>query len=218
LRLDLMYYYSLRLLPLRCFDFDNYVDINSRRPSWCCPLCGQSVCFTDIRIDKGMVKDCHDTISHSQSQSQVSTSTIIQSPTHAVGMTSNIINAMSHGQSHSQFSGSNTLQLPAHVIGTSSTIMNDMSHGQSKSKRQSQMSASNMQLPTQLVLSVVMDAVLEGPSQTYVSNHMQFQEHNLNSMRNDQSGRSASNSTYDVRSAVSEHGLTDSEDSGSGND
>nr|GEW86101.1 E4 SUMO-protein ligase PIAL2-like isoform X1 [Tanacetum cinerariifolium] len=54
--LDLMYYYSLRLLPLRCFDFDNYVDINSRRPSWHCPLCGQSVCFTDIRIDQGMVK------------------------------------------------------------------------------------------------------------------------------------------------------------------
>nr|GEV21975.1 hypothetical protein [Tanacetum cinerariifolium] len=144
LRLDLMYYYSLRLLPLRRFDFDNYVDINSRRPLWRCPLCGQSVCFTDIRIDQGMVK------------------------------------------------------LPAHAIGTSSTIMNDMSHGQSQSKRQSQMSASNMQLSTQLVLSVVMDAVLEGPSQTYVSNHMQFQQHYLNSMRNDQSGRSA----------VSEHGLT----------
>nr|XP_043630463.1 E4 SUMO-protein ligase PIAL2-like [Erigeron canadensis] len=41
---------------LQCFDFDNYVDINSRRPSWRCPHCSQSVCFTDIRIDQGMVK------------------------------------------------------------------------------------------------------------------------------------------------------------------
>ncbi|GKD66936.1 hypothetical protein Tco_1309044, partial [Tanacetum coccineum] len=74
--------------------------------------------------------------------------------------------------------------------------MNDMSHGQSQSKRQSQMSASNMQLPTQLVLSAVMDAVSEGPSQTYVSNHMQFQQHNLNSMRNDQSGRYPTPATH----------------------
>ncbi|GJY03551.1 hypothetical protein Tco_0369491 [Tanacetum coccineum] len=96
---------------------------------------------------------------HGQSQSQVSASTTIQSPTHAVGMTNTSMNAMSHGQSRSQFSASNTLQLLAHAIGTSSTIMNDMSHGQSQNKRQSQMSASNMQLPTQLVLSAVMDGV-----------------------------------------------------------
>lgn len=41
---------------LQCFDFDNFVDINSRRPSWRCPHCSQSVCFTDIRIDQCMVK------------------------------------------------------------------------------------------------------------------------------------------------------------------
>ncbi|KAL8210066.1 hypothetical protein R6Q57_006798 [Mikania cordata] len=41
---------------LQCFDFDNYVDINSRRPSWRCPHCSQSVCFTDIRLDQGMTK------------------------------------------------------------------------------------------------------------------------------------------------------------------
>ncbi|KAL7596544.1 hypothetical protein Lser_V15G30343 [Lactuca serriola] len=40
----------------QCFDYDNYVDINSRRPSWKCPHCSQSVCFTDIRIDRIMVK------------------------------------------------------------------------------------------------------------------------------------------------------------------
>ncbi|KAI3689805.1 hypothetical protein L2E82_47775 [Cichorium intybus] len=40
----------------QCFDYDNYVDINSRRPSWRCPHCSQSVCFTDIRIDRIMVK------------------------------------------------------------------------------------------------------------------------------------------------------------------
>ncbi|KAL5551983.1 hypothetical protein UlMin_002159 [Ulmus minor] len=41
---------------LQCFDFNNYVDINSRRPSWRCPHCNQSVCYTDIRVDQDMVK------------------------------------------------------------------------------------------------------------------------------------------------------------------
>ncbi|CAN4077393.1 unnamed protein product [Withania somnifera] len=41
---------------LQCFDFNNYIDINSRRPSWRCPHCNQHVCFTDIRIDQDMVK------------------------------------------------------------------------------------------------------------------------------------------------------------------
>ncbi|KAK1419135.1 hypothetical protein QVD17_28293 [Tagetes erecta] len=41
---------------LQCFDFDNYVDINSRRPSWRCPHCSQSVCFAEIRIDRDMAK------------------------------------------------------------------------------------------------------------------------------------------------------------------
>ncbi|XP_022002146.1 E4 SUMO-protein ligase PIAL2 isoform X2 [Helianthus annuus] len=52
---------------LQCFDFENYVDINSRRPSWRCPHCSQSVCFTDIRIDQVMakvLKDVGGTISH----------------------------------------------------------------------------------------------------------------------------------------------------------
>lgn len=41
---------------LQCFDFDNYVDINTRRPSWRCPHCNQHVCYTEIRIDRNMVK------------------------------------------------------------------------------------------------------------------------------------------------------------------
>ncbi|GMI95474.1 PROTEIN INHIBITOR OF ACTIVATED STAT LIKE 2 [Hibiscus trionum] len=41
---------------LQCFDFNNYVDINSRRPSWRCPHCNQHVCYTNIRIDQNMVK------------------------------------------------------------------------------------------------------------------------------------------------------------------
>ncbi|CAA2971066.1 E4 SUMO- ligase PIAL2-like isoform X2 [Olea europaea subsp. europaea] len=41
---------------LQCFDYDNYVNINSRRPSWRCPHCNQYVCFTDIRLDQIMVK------------------------------------------------------------------------------------------------------------------------------------------------------------------
>ncbi|GKA10391.1 hypothetical protein Tco_0689824 [Tanacetum coccineum] len=108
------------------------------------------------------------------------------------------MNATSQRQSENQShrSASNYTKIPTHAILTSRTAM--ILFGMAK--RQSQMSASNMQQPTQLVLSAVMDAVSEGPSQTYVSNHMQFQQHNLNSMRNDQSGRSASNSMYDVKS------------------
>ncbi|KAF9617759.1 hypothetical protein IFM89_038521 [Coptis chinensis] len=40
----------------QCFDFENYIEINSRRPSWRCPHCNQSVCYMDIRIDQYMVK------------------------------------------------------------------------------------------------------------------------------------------------------------------
>ncbi|KAA8520878.1 hypothetical protein F0562_011551 [Nyssa sinensis] len=41
---------------LQCFDFDNFVDINSRRPSWRCPHCNQYVCYTDICVDQNMAK------------------------------------------------------------------------------------------------------------------------------------------------------------------
>ncbi|XP_042024993.1 E4 SUMO-protein ligase PIAL2-like [Salvia splendens] len=41
---------------IQCFDLDNFVDMNSRRPSWRCPHCNQHVCFSDIRIDQKMVK------------------------------------------------------------------------------------------------------------------------------------------------------------------
>ncbi|KAF8110348.1 hypothetical protein N665_0085s0074 [Sinapis alba] len=41
---------------LQCFDFWNYVKINTRIPSWRCPHCNQSVCYTDIRVDQTMIK------------------------------------------------------------------------------------------------------------------------------------------------------------------
>ncbi|KAJ0237729.1 E4 SUMO-protein ligase PIAL1 [Hirschfeldia incana] len=40
----------------QCFDFWNYIKINTRIPSWCCPYCHQSVCYTDIRLDQSMIK------------------------------------------------------------------------------------------------------------------------------------------------------------------
>ncbi|CAA0838789.1 RING/U-box superfamily protein [Striga hermonthica] len=49
---------------IQCFDFDNYVDINSRRPSWRCPHCNQHVSFTDIRIDQKMFKILKEAGSH----------------------------------------------------------------------------------------------------------------------------------------------------------
>ncbi|XP_022969987.1 E4 SUMO-protein ligase PIAL2-like isoform X1 [Cucurbita maxima] len=41
---------------LQCFDFYNFIDINSRRPSWRCPHCNQYICFLDICIDQNMLK------------------------------------------------------------------------------------------------------------------------------------------------------------------
>ncbi|KAJ7944972.1 E4 SUMO-protein ligase PIAL2 [Quillaja saponaria] len=41
---------------LRCFDFSNFVNINSRRPSWRCPHCNQYVCYSDLRLDRNMVE------------------------------------------------------------------------------------------------------------------------------------------------------------------
>ncbi|XP_019091576.1 PREDICTED: E4 SUMO-protein ligase PIAL1-like isoform X2 [Camelina sativa] len=41
---------------LQCFDFWNYVNMNLRRPSWRCPHCNQSVCYTDIRVDQKLKK------------------------------------------------------------------------------------------------------------------------------------------------------------------
>ncbi|XP_006306754.2 E4 SUMO-protein ligase PIAL1 isoform X1 [Capsella rubella] len=41
---------------LQCFDFSNYVNMNVRRPSWRCPHCNQSVCYTDICVDQKLKK------------------------------------------------------------------------------------------------------------------------------------------------------------------
>lgn len=40
----------------QCFDYDNYLSINSRKPYWRCPLCDEPVFCSDIRIDQNLVK------------------------------------------------------------------------------------------------------------------------------------------------------------------
>lgn len=40
----------------QCFDYDNYISMNLKKPSWRCPSCNQPVCFIDLRIDQNMVK------------------------------------------------------------------------------------------------------------------------------------------------------------------
>ncbi|KAK1364297.1 Zinc finger, MIZ-type, E3 SUMO protein ligase [Heracleum sosnowskyi] len=40
----------------QCFDYDNYLSINSRKPCWRCPLCDEPVSCSDIRIDQNLVK------------------------------------------------------------------------------------------------------------------------------------------------------------------
>ncbi|KAK7406086.1 hypothetical protein VNO78_07703 [Psophocarpus tetragonolobus] len=40
----------------QCFDFYNFISMNSKRPSWRCPHCNQYVCYADIRLDRNMVE------------------------------------------------------------------------------------------------------------------------------------------------------------------
>ncbi|KAG6730142.1 hypothetical protein I3842_01G065200 [Carya illinoinensis] len=40
----------------QCFDYENFMEMNARRPLWCCPCCNQPVCHTDIRIDEHIAK------------------------------------------------------------------------------------------------------------------------------------------------------------------
>ncbi|KAG0500427.1 hypothetical protein HPP92_000499 [Vanilla planifolia] len=40
----------------QCFDYDNYIEMNSRKPNWRCPHCNQPICLVDLRIDRKMVK------------------------------------------------------------------------------------------------------------------------------------------------------------------
>ncbi|KVH91801.1 hypothetical protein Ccrd_006132 [Cynara cardunculus var. scolymus] len=56
---------SFKRIKTPCFDFDNYLGMNSRRPLWRCPHCSQSVCFVDIRVDQNMVlKEVLPNVSH----------------------------------------------------------------------------------------------------------------------------------------------------------
>ncbi|GKD65592.1 E4 SUMO-protein ligase PIAL2-like protein isoform X2, partial [Tanacetum coccineum] len=121
----------------------------------------------------------------SQNQSQRSAFNDTKIPAHAILTSSTAMNAMSHGQSQSQVSDSNNMQLPRYSTGTSNNLLLN-----SVLQRQSQIYAlNNMQLPTHSAFSAAMDAISTGPSQTYVSSDMQFQQHTLNTMRNDHSGR-----------------------------
>ncbi|XP_050280439.1 uncharacterized protein LOC126721449 isoform X2 [Quercus robur] len=40
----------------QCFDYNNFMEMNSRRPSWRCPHCNQSVCHPDIRMCQDIAK------------------------------------------------------------------------------------------------------------------------------------------------------------------
>lgn len=45
----------------QCFDYDNYMEMNSRKPNWRCPYCNTSSSFTDLRIDQKMMKILEET-------------------------------------------------------------------------------------------------------------------------------------------------------------
>ncbi|XP_031474826.1 E4 SUMO-protein ligase PIAL2-like isoform X2 [Nymphaea colorata] len=41
---------------IQCFDYNNFMEINSRKPYWRCPHCNQPTCWSDLRIDQNMLK------------------------------------------------------------------------------------------------------------------------------------------------------------------
>uniref|UniRef100_A0A0E0DXK8 SP-RING-type domain-containing protein n=1 Tax=Oryza meridionalis TaxID=40149 RepID=A0A0E0DXK8_9ORYZ len=45
----------------QCFDYDNYMEMNLRKPTWRCPFCNTPSNFTDLRIDQKMVKILQET-------------------------------------------------------------------------------------------------------------------------------------------------------------
>ncbi|PAN25634.1 hypothetical protein PAHAL_4G314800 [Panicum hallii] len=45
----------------QCFDYDNYMEMNSRKPNWRCPYCNTPSNFTDLRIDQKMAKILEET-------------------------------------------------------------------------------------------------------------------------------------------------------------
>ncbi|CAH2038526.1 unnamed protein product [Thlaspi arvense] len=89
---------------LQCFDFWNYVNINTRIPSWRCPHCNQSVCYTDIRKDQNMIKilgevarDATDVIISADGSWRVATESdenmeVVQETTHDHGDPNSFIN------------------------------------------------------------------------------------------------------------------------------
>ncbi|KAL6898095.1 hypothetical protein ACP4OV_006691 [Aristida adscensionis] len=45
----------------QCFDYDNYVGMNLRKPTWRCPFCNTPSNFTDLRLDQMMTKILQET-------------------------------------------------------------------------------------------------------------------------------------------------------------
>ncbi|KAI4376140.1 hypothetical protein MLD38_013931 [Melastoma candidum] len=41
---------------LQCFDFGNFLEINTRNPLWRCPHCNRHVCYNDLRADHTLAK------------------------------------------------------------------------------------------------------------------------------------------------------------------
>ncbi|KAM0945797.1 putative Zinc finger, MIZ-type, Zinc finger, RING/FYVE/PHD-type [Dioscorea sansibarensis] len=40
----------------QCFDYDNFMEMNSRKPSWRCPCCNQPTSCIDLRVDQNMIR------------------------------------------------------------------------------------------------------------------------------------------------------------------
>ncbi|WOL00786.1 E4 SUMO-protein ligase PIAL2-like isoform X4 [Canna indica] len=48
----------------QCFDYDNFMEMNSRKPSWRCPCCNTPTSCIDLRMDQKMVKILEEVAEH----------------------------------------------------------------------------------------------------------------------------------------------------------
>ncbi|KAD3069099.1 hypothetical protein E3N88_36979 [Mikania micrantha] len=63
----------------QCFDYDYFMEVNSIKPTWKCPLCDNPVCNQDIRVDQDFLKASDS--SSGQTQVNVCTTNQAQSTT-----------------------------------------------------------------------------------------------------------------------------------------
>ncbi|KAI7753494.1 hypothetical protein M8C21_023885 [Ambrosia artemisiifolia] len=215
----------------QCFDFDNYVDINSRRPSWRCPHCSQSVCFTDIRIDQ-VLKEVSVSISHVTISADGSWEAVNECDDHVdKQQDKSLLNQQSNpasdtgGDIMDLTKGDNDIDTSnSHQENEKKPSLAQLQNQPSDTRFTNCLSQTitsgfnNMQLPihatgtSNTVMSPNFQGQSQSQSQAEISSYsMQYQQQNMNSMSNGYDQRYTSNMTpsrYVTRTPVAVQGLS----------